>query len=136
MMSGIKGKNTKPELRLRQTLHASGFRFRLHRRDLPGTPDIVLPRHRVAIFVNGCFWHRHKGCRFATIPATRAEFWEEKFRKNVARDQRNLASLGGRGWRVAVVWECALSPKTISETADRMISWISTDLKTYETLPY
>src|SRR4051812_7398106 len=86
MMSGIRNKNTRPEIAIRQALHAAGYRFRLHRRDLPGSPDIVLPRHRIAVFVHGCFWHRHLGCRFATSPKTNQDFWNTKFAANVARD--------------------------------------------------
>jgi DNA mismatch endonuclease, patch repair protein len=108
MMSGIRGRNTRPELQVRSWLHAGGFRFRLHRKDLPGSPDIVLPRHRVVIFVHGCFWHRHAGCRYATQPATRPEFWAHKFDANVQRDQRNQQALLKAGWRVLIIWECGL----------------------------
>jgi DNA mismatch endonuclease (patch repair protein) len=107
-MSRIRGKNTKPELVLRSLLHRAGFRFRLHSKDLPGRPDIVLPRYRTAIFVHGCFWHRHDGCRNATMPSTRQEFWSEKLGKNVERDTRNRAALDALGWKVCVVWECEL----------------------------
>ena len=103
-MGRIQGKNTKPERLIRSWLHRNGFRFRLHRRDLPGTPDIVLPGRRVVIFVHGCFWHRHKGCRFAATPATNAEFWASKFSGNVERDERDQALLRQEGWRVLVVW--------------------------------
>lgn len=107
MMSGIQGKNTKPELTVRRMLFASGYRFRLHRRDLPGAPDIVMPGRRVAIFVHGCFWHMHKGCRFAKIPATRPEFWKAKLEANVERDRRAIERLQTLGWRVLCVWECS-----------------------------
>jgi DNA mismatch endonuclease, patch repair protein len=108
MMSSIGGKNTKPELLLRSYLHSKGMRFRLHRKDLPGKPDIVLPRYRSAIFVNGCYWHRHQGCHYASTPSTNSDFWEEKFRQTLHRDQRQQSELTSSGWRVLVVWECGL----------------------------
>jgi len=107
MMSGIQGKNTKPELTVRRMLFASGYRFRLHRRELPGAPDIVLPGRKVAIFVHGCFWHMHQGCRFAKMPATRPEFWKAKLEANVERDRRAVEKLRALGWRVLCVWECS-----------------------------
>lgn len=106
MMAAIGGRNTVPELAVRKGLHAAGLRFRLHRRGLPGSPDIVLPRYRSIVFVHGCFWHRHRGCRFATTPASNAEFWREKFESNVKRDKRQRAALRRLGWRVFTVWEC------------------------------
>jgi len=108
MMSGIKGRNTRPELIVRRFLHASGYRFRLHRRDLPGSPDIVLSRFKTCIFVHGCFWHRHQDCRYATTPKTRTEFWNAKFDANVERDNRARAALVALGWQVITVWECEL----------------------------
>lgn len=108
MMSGIKGKNTRPELLTRQFLHSQGLRFRLHAKNLPGCPDIVLPKWMVAIFVHGCFWHRHEGCRFSTIPASNAERWARKFANNVARDQRSRNEMLAAGWKVVVLWECGL----------------------------
>ena len=99
-------KDTAPELVVRRSLHALGFRFRLHRRDLPGTPDIVLPKHHAVVIVHGCYWHRHPGCPHAQDPATNREFWESKFRHNMERDARVQAELEGLGWRVIVVWEC------------------------------
>ena len=105
-MSRIRGKDTKPELRVRSQLHRMGYRFRLHRKDLPGRPDIVLPKYDTVIFVHGCFWHRHKGCRFAYTPKTRVEFWQTKFDLNVRRDRRNEAALRKRGWRIIRIWEC------------------------------
>ncbi|WP_438767866.1 very short patch repair endonuclease [Kushneria sp. TE3] len=108
MMAGIQGKNTQPELLVRRYLHACGYRFRLHRRDLPGTPDLTLPRYRCVVFVHGCFWHRHDDCFYATSPATRKTFWQEKLAGNVARDRRQLEQLNALGWRAVVVWECGL----------------------------
>lgn len=111
-MRAITKKNTKPEIRVRRRLHALGFRFRLHRRDLPGTPDIVLPRHRVVIQVHGCFWHQHPGCRHATTPRTRQDYWLPKLERNVARDRAAAAALEALGWRVLVLWECELGNDT------------------------
>ncbi|KAB8065225.1 very short patch repair endonuclease [Janthinobacterium violaceinigrum] len=108
MMSGIQSKNTKPEMLVRQYLHAQGFRYRLHTRELPGSPDLVLPKYHVVIFVHGCFWHRHAGCRFATQPASNTERWKAKFQGNLERDAKNVAALQVMGWRVLVVWECEL----------------------------
>lgn len=108
VMASIGGKNTRPELLVRRLLHSMGYRFRLHRRDLPGTPDIVLPGRRKVIFVHGCFWHGHPGCRFATRPATRQEFWAEKIDRNQRRDRVAVARLRRLGWSVAIVWECSL----------------------------
>jgi DNA mismatch endonuclease (patch repair protein) len=107
MMSMIRGKDTQPEKRVRSILHALGLRFRLHRRDLPGSPDIVLPRYKLAIFVHGCFWHRHAGCFYTSDPKTNAPRWEEKFAANVRRDALALEMLQNLGWRTIVVWECA-----------------------------
>lgn len=106
MMSSIRGKDTAPELRVRRYLHGAGLRFRLHDARLPGRPDIVLTSHRVAVFVHGCFWHRHHDCRFATTPATRVEFWNQKFASNVSRDRMNRISLEALGWTVETIWEC------------------------------
>ncbi len=105
-MSRIRGKDTKPEMRVRSLLHRMGFRFRLHRKDLPGKPDIVLPAYGTVIFVHGCFWHRHPGCRFAYQPKSRVDFWQTKFRRNVERHQEVTAELEELGWRVVVIWEC------------------------------
>ena len=105
-MSRIRGKDTKPELAVRSALHRMGYRFRLHRKDLPGRPDIVLPKYRAVVFVNGCFWHRHKGCRFAYTPKTRKEFWKKKFLENINRDKRSRTALEKEGWTVFTVWEC------------------------------
>lgn len=114
-MAAIRSANTKPEVRVRSALHALGFRFRLHRKDLPGKPDIVLPKLRTAIFVHGCFWHCHS-CKYGSVvPATRAEFWAEKRGGNVARDRRNRAALRKLGWRVLVIWECDVRTASAAE---------------------
>ena len=106
LMSRIRGRDTAPEITVRRIAHGLGFRFRLHRKDLPGRPDLVFPKHRAVIFVHGCFWHRHGGCRYAYTPKTRVRFWTEKFRRNVVRDRQQEAALRGLGWRVLVIWEC------------------------------
>lgn len=124
MMAGIGGKNTRPEVQLRKAMHALGFRYRLHDRKLPGKPDLVFPRHRAAVFVHGCFWHRHEGCRYATMPATRPEFWAAKFEANVARDRRAEMALHEMGWRIATVWECELR-----KSAEGAARWLSDWLK-------
>lgn len=105
-MSRIKSSDTKPEIIVRSILHKLGYRFRLHRKDLPGKPDIVLPKYKTVILVNGCFWHRHPKCKYAYTPKTRTEFWLEKFRGNVTRDRQVRSDLRKLGWRVMVIWEC------------------------------
>jgi DNA mismatch endonuclease (patch repair protein) len=105
-MSRIRGKDTKPERVVRSLLHREGFRFRLHVRELPGRPDIVLPRHRAVVFVHGCFWHRHPGCPRAFTPSSNVEFWQKKLAANPPRDAANEKALRETGWRVVVVWEC------------------------------
>ncbi|MBX3481818.1 MAG: DNA mismatch endonuclease Vsr [Caulobacter sp.] len=107
-MSKVRNKDTGPEIFVRRVAHRMGLRFRLHRKDLPGTPDLVFPKHRLAVFVHGCFWHRHEGCRRASMPSTRVEFWEAKFAATVARDARQIEQLKLLGWRVIVIWECTL----------------------------
>jgi len=125
MMSGIRGKDTRPEMRVRKALFAGGYRYRLHRTNLPGTPDIVLPGRRVAIFVNGCFWHGHSGCSLAKVPGTRTEFWKEKFESNRQRDKVAVEALRVAGWRVLVVWECfTRSCKTEEALMQPLAQWI------------
>lgn len=125
MMSGIRGSDTKPELMLRKALHARGLRYRLHDKNLPGRPDLVFPRYNAVVFVHGCFWHRHSGCRFATSPSTRADFWNNKFRQNVFRDQCNQSALKSQGWRVGIVWECATRrPKDNEGAAEKVATWL------------
>jgi DNA mismatch endonuclease (patch repair protein) len=122
VMSRIRGKNTGPELQVRSIVHRLGYRFRLHARDLPGSPDLVLPRLKTVIFVHGCFWHRHRGCRFTTTPKSRRAFWQAKFDANVARDRRVSASLRHLGWSVITVWECQLrKPERVTTRLARML---------------
>ncbi|MCM5557027.1 very short patch repair endonuclease [Pleomorphomonas sp. NRK JP5] len=111
-MSLVRSKGTKPEMAVRRLLHAMGFRFRLHRRDLPGCPDIVLPRHNTVVFVHGCFWHQHgdPACWRSRMPKTRQDFWVPKLERNVARDQEVGAALAALGWSIVVVWECETTP--------------------------
>ena len=133
MMAGIKAKNTRPELALRRALHARGLRYRLHSKHARGRPDLLLPKYGAVIFVHGCFWHRHLGCRYATTPKTRTEFWEAKFAANVARDSAVQAALLGAVWRVATVWECALrKPEKIAATADQLSTWLLSETDTLE----
>lgn len=106
MMAGIKARDTVPEIAVRCIAHKMGLRFRLHRKELPGRPDLVFPKHRLAVFVHGCFWHRHEGCRYAYTPKSRVAFWTEKFAGNVARDKRNEEALHDLGWKILVIWEC------------------------------
>lgn len=107
-MAGIQGKNTGPEMIVRRTLFSAGYRYRLYRKDLPGTPDIVLPRYRCVIFVNGCFWHGHENCRLFRLPKSNTEFWRAKIEGNIARDRKKYDALAERGWRIIIVWECAV----------------------------
>lgn len=122
-MSRIRGKHTKPEIRLRSLLHRSGLRFRVHSDRLPGKPDIILPKYKSVVFVNGCFWHRHEGCRYCATPKTRADFWEKKFSDTVERDHRAKRLLKEAGWRVFVVWECELK-RDAEQTAKELATQI------------
>ncbi len=118
-MSRIRSKDTRPEMIVRSLLHKNGFRFRLHCKDLPGNPDIVLPKYRTVIFVHGCFWHRHPGCRFAYEPRTHADFWRAKFAANERRDADVRQQLRRSAWRVMVVWECAVGDSACMATTAR-----------------
>ena len=125
IMARVQSRDTGPELALRRVLHARGFRYKLHEPTLPGRPDLVFPRYRAVCFVHGCFWHRHDGCPRATTPATNRSFWKRKFAANVRRDQRNHTALLQAGWRVGVIWECAVHRKTgREETAQRVEEWL------------
>lgn len=120
-MSRIRSKNTKPEVLVRSLLHRMGYRFRLHVSSLPGTPDLVLPKYKTVVFVHGCFWHRHSGCKYSYTPKSRLEFWMRKFEKNIEVDRRAAKELEELGWRVLVIWECEL---TDTETLVKRISAI------------
>lgn len=128
MMSGIRGKNTRPEILLRKYLHARGFRFRLHVKDLPGTPDIVLPRYRLCIFVHGCFWHRHLDCPYAATPKTNTAFWLQKFAANITRDEKVKLLLNEAGWRVFFIWECGLKKRD-----DSVLEWLPASIRSTAT---
>jgi len=124
MMAGIRGRDTKPEIRVRVAMHAASFRFRLHDAKLPGRPDIVFRKFGAVVFVQGCFWHRHQGCAAATIPASNAKFWSRKFEENVARDARNITALRSAGWRIATVWECAVRRMSNQQLSDTLGPWL------------
>ncbi|WP_294328607.1 very short patch repair endonuclease [uncultured Sphingomonas sp.] len=124
-MARIRGKDTAPEMQVRRIAHRMGLRFRLHRKDLPGKPDLVFPKHRLAVFVHGCFWHRHPGCARASSPSTRVDFWAAKFAANVARDARQQEELGRLGWNVLVVWQCDLKDQGAVATVLKSATEIS-----------
>lgn len=123
-MSRIKGKDTKPEMLVRKFLHAQGFRFRLHVKDLPGKPDIVLPKYKTAIFVNGCFWHGHEGCRYFVVPKTRTEWWLNKININKANDLKKQATLEELGWKVVRLWECELKSTNVVKALAELVKKI------------
>ena len=118
-MSAIKSKNTKPEIAVRKVLHSMGYRFRLHGKDLPGSPDVVLPKYKTVIFVHGCFWHRHENCMYASTPKTRQEFWNKKFKKNIERDLEIQENIKNIEWRSVVIWEC--ETKNIENLKEKII---------------
>lgn len=120
-MAGIGRKDTRPEMAVRRILHREGIRYVVNDRRLPGTPDIVMPRYRVCIFVHGCYWHRHAGCKYATTPSTRTDFWLTKFQANVTRDKRNIEELMSLGWRVLVLWECGLRRSNLEAQLDWLV---------------
>ena len=122
-MSAIKSKNTKPEIKVRKVLHSMGYRFRLHSKDLPGSPDIVLPKYKTVIFVHGCFWHRHENCKYASTPKIRQEFWHKKFKTNIERDLEIQDKIKNLDWRSVVIWEC--ETKNIENLRDKIIDVFS-----------
>ena len=132
-MSKIHSKGTKPEIKFRKALFSRGYRYRVNARSLPGTPDIVLPKYRTVIFVNGCFWHGHKGCRQYTVPQTNTEFWVEKVRRNKERDEVNAQRLESLSWSVVTVWECELKPKVFDETMARVEAELQANKAKWET---
>lgn len=124
-MSRIKGKNTKPEMLVRSFLHANGFRYRLHVKDLPGKPDIVLPKYKTVIFIQGCFWHGHDQCKYYVIPKTKTEWWLNKINGNKTKDSSNIESLKNAGWHVIEIWECELKPKQKSTTLTNLLVYLN-----------
>jgi DNA mismatch endonuclease, patch repair protein len=126
-MSQIKGKNTKPEMLVRKFLHANGFRYRLHVKDLPGKPDIVLPKYKTVIFVHGCFWHGHEDCSKSTLPKTKTEWWRNKISGNINNDVKALTALQKSGWKVITIWSCELSASDKDKQFKRLIKYLSAD---------
>lgn len=124
-MSQIKGKNTKPEMLVRKFLHANGFRYRLHIKDLPGKPDIVLPKYKTVIFVHGCFWHGHTNCKYFTIPKTRTKWWTDKINRNISNDDKAIKALKKDGWKIINVWECKLKPAKIEKALASLLQKLS-----------
>lgn len=132
MMSGIRSRNTKPELVLRKALHALGFRYSLNQKDLPGKPDLVFRKYNAVIFVHGCFWHRHKNCKLASTPATNPEFWQEKFIRNVERDKEHILTLQNIGWRTGIVWECSLRSSNVLPVIQKVAHWLCSSRREIE----
>lgn len=131
-MASVGQRDTGPEMRLRRTLHRLGLRYRLHDRNLPGSPDLVFPRYKAVVFVHGCFWHVHQGCKFATRPSSNKAFWREKFDANQKRDRRNYDALLASGWRVLIVWECAIKGRVdeeMRELGTAVANWLKSDMK-------
>ena len=126
-MSHVRGKDTKPEVMVRKFLFANGFRYRLYRKDLPGKPDIVLPKYKTVIFINGCFWHGHSGCKYATIPEANHDFWLAKISGNIERDKTNYAKLFELGWKVIEIWQCELKPKFREQTLNNLLTELRND---------
>src|SRR5690606_18908020 len=126
-MSRIKGKNTKPEMLVRQFLHANGYRYKLHDKSLPGKPDIVLPKYRTVIFVHGCFWHGHTDCKYYIIPKTRTDWWLNKIHGNIANDAKSIEALTKGAWKIIIVWECDLKPLPLETTLNKLIKTIRND---------
>jgi DNA mismatch endonuclease, patch repair protein len=119
-MSQIKARDTKPEMLVRKFLHANGFRYRLHVKHLPGKPDIVLPKYKTAIFVHGCFWHGHNHCKYYVVPKSRTEWWLNKINSNISNDKHAIKGLTMQGWKVIVIWECALKPAKLDQTLAKL----------------
>ncbi len=123
-MSMIKGKNTKPEIMVRKFLFQNGFRYRVNYSKLPGKPDIVLPKYKTAIFVNGCFWHGHEGCKYFVIPKTRIDWWLEKINKTIERDRKKISELETLDWEVLTIWECELKPEKRAQTLENLLVFL------------
>lgn len=131
-MAAIRSQHTQPEQWVRSLLHKQGFRFRLHNKKLPGSPDLVFRKYHAVVFINGCFWHQHQGCKASHLPKTRTDFWAQKFANNSARDQKVLYQLKVLGWRAAIVWECGLKPKTRAATVQHLAAWLRTQAEYFE----
>ena len=129
VMSKIRSQNTLPEKQVRSILFNKGFRFRIHRKDLPGKPDIILPKYKTVVFVHGCFWHYHKDCNEGRIPDTNSKFWKTKLYKNIQRDAKHIKDLEELGWKVIVIWECELKPKLLVSTIEKLEKEIKSNLK-------
>ncbi len=127
-MSRIKGKNTKPEMLVRKFLHANGFRYKLHDKKLPGKPDIVLPKYKTVIFVHGCFWHGHEGCKYYVVPKTRTDWWLNKINSNKANDSKAYAALKKEGWKIVQVWECELKPAKVEASLNNILKKLHINL--------
>lgn len=121
MMSGIRGRNTKPEVTVRKYLHSQGLRYRIAPKNLPGKPDIVLPKYHVVVFVHGCFWHRHPRCKYAAVPSSNARFWKKKFAENVTRDKRVHRALRSADWRIIVIWECQIGAPRLKRLYEQIV---------------
>lgn len=135
MMSSIRSRDTKPEMKLRKALHARGFRYRLHDARLPGKPDLVFPRYHAVLFVHGCFWHRHGGCKYATIPSSNVGFWRTKLEKNVVRDGRVIEALRADGWRVGIVWECLFKKPDFEDAISAIATFLVSADDNFEEWP-
>jgi DNA mismatch endonuclease (patch repair protein) len=120
-MSQIKGKNTKPEMLVRKFLFSNGFRYRLHVKNMPGKPDIVLPKYKAVVFINGCFWHAHEGCKYYVIPKTRTEWWHNKLNTNKQKDSENFLKLAASGWQIIAIFECELKPTKLNQTLSNLL---------------
>ncbi len=134
MMSGIQGKNTKPEMQIRSAIHVLGYRYKLHDKSLPGKPDLVFPKYNAVIFIHGCFWHLHN-CHLFKWPSTRSEFWREKITGNRERDEQNILRLKDKGWRIMIVWECALKGKyrkSLDSVINKITYWLKSQKKEME----
>ena len=129
-MSRVKGKDTKPEEIVRKYLFSQGFRYRKNDKRLPGKPDIVLPKYKTVIFVNGCFWHKHEGCKYFVWPKSNSEFWKEKIESNIVRDKKQYEEFKNAGWHVIIVWECELKKKQRMDTLERLVTEIQTIVET------
>ena len=124
-MSRIKGKDTKPEMLVRKFLHANGYRYRLHVKDMPGKPDIVLPKYKTVIFIHGCFWHGHKDCKYFVVPKTRTEWWLNKINTNIANDAKAVKALKKVGWNIINLWECELKPRQLTPSLNALLKQLS-----------